>query len=1344
MQYLKILSTRLLCYLMSLLIALQPNMVQANSAVITVDPSTSTASMDVTINDTPLLQIVKPNASGVSHNKFTNFNVGTSGLVINNATTNTTTNIGGAILSNPNFTGTAASLILNEVTSANRSSLTGFTEIAGQKADYILANPNGITCNGCGFINTSRSTLTTGTPTFSGTALESLSVTAGDIVIGSLGLNANDADAFDIITRAAEISGAINAQELRIIAGRNDVKYSDRTVTKKTDDGSTKPTLAIDSSALGGMYAGRIALIANETGVGVNMQGEMAASTSNLTITADGRIDFKTASAKTDLTITSNDTVAVATRAYAENNLSITAPTIDTTSATIAAANNVTLSGITLTATNAQIIAGLQSDGTNAAQGDVSVTATGTFAYDGGTVRAGQNVTLSADQINGGASSSGITSLGNTTISGTTSAAVSGNLSVGGNLSLTGGALSTTSGTGDVTGTAAINGTSYDGTNALEATGDINVTTTGDTQIQTGGGLTSSGSVTIDAQNITSDGTISSQTGTTLTASQALSTTTNAKTQSGTNTTLTSTNDMTLGGTTTATNELTITAPSLTNNGTIADGTTDGATINLTSNLTNTGLIYASGDMKLIVPLTLLNDEGQILAGGNIQIDKDGAGTKNTKVWNYSGNIESFNGEIAIYTADLTNERKGATTTSTVLSSSSSTSGSPPAQSPDHGNNNYFCSSGPCSSTVTSSSTTVTKEETTYAGNAAKIISGSHQNLQTTSLTNKGGYIASNGNLTITGSSLTNEGQASLQKTASTSTQTTYDVNWSDTGSSYFSARITSSSSSSSSSIITDAGDTFITAGGNITGSFTGSIDNISVKQGVDPVAITAGTANVNATSADIGTPTTDSINSGLTLPTGAGGLFVQTTDPTSEFILETNAAVSTIGALYGSDYFATRAGINLADEVKRLGNNDWEQRIVRDQIMAVTHQRFLSGAITTDADQYKSLMDNALAQHVGLSLSYGVELTAAQVAALTDDIVWNVEVTLADGRKALKPVVYFASATRMAIDSSGALIVAGGDLNLTAGSDITNSGTLSGTNTTLASTSGSLTNTYGKLKATDTLSATADQDITNTGGLITGKDVTLTATNGSFTNTTETWRQSQTIKKNYQGVWANDKVTEFNDTTGANARVQATGGNLTITTGKDITDSGATTLSATGNTTLNAGENVNLGALITQTRSLDRYRTNESTHTVSQTGTTLTAGGDLSIISGAQTILQGTKAEAGNDLAITSGTDTVITATQTTTKVEIGNSGFGTLWSTQVKNDLTSLKAGNDLTITSGLDTVANGVKAEAGNDLSISSLASTTITSPQDSFEQDIKGKGGYMLKVDKKDTVRSELTA
>ena len=39
---------------------------------------------------------------------------------------------------------------MNEVTTSNTSLLAGRAEVFGDKAGLIIANPNGITCNGCG------------------------------------------------------------------------------------------------------------------------------------------------------------------------------------------------------------------------------------------------------------------------------------------------------------------------------------------------------------------------------------------------------------------------------------------------------------------------------------------------------------------------------------------------------------------------------------------------------------------------------------------------------------------------------------------------------------------------------------------------------------------------------------------------------------------------------------------------------------------------------------------------------------------------------------------------------------------------------------------------------------------------------------------------------------------------------------------------------------------------------------------------------------------------------------------------------------------------------------------
>src|ERR1700754_1408022 len=131
-----------------------------------VTPTPHGPGVDHAPNGVPVVNIHAPSAAGVSHNTYQHFNVDRQGLVLNNSGHVLATQQGGYIAGNPNITGNGARIILNEVTSTSRSQLSGFTEVAGRRAEVIIANPNGITCNGCGFINTSRGTLTTGTPVF--------------------------------------------------------------------------------------------------------------------------------------------------------------------------------------------------------------------------------------------------------------------------------------------------------------------------------------------------------------------------------------------------------------------------------------------------------------------------------------------------------------------------------------------------------------------------------------------------------------------------------------------------------------------------------------------------------------------------------------------------------------------------------------------------------------------------------------------------------------------------------------------------------------------------------------------------------------------------------------------------------------------------------------------------------------------------------------------------------------------------------------------------------------------------------------------------------------------------
>jgi filamentous hemagglutinin len=246
--------------------------------------------IDQTSSGIPQINITTPNSSGLSHNIFTNFNVGPQGLIFNNSATNVSTQIGGWVEGNPNLRpGGEARIILNEVIGRDISVLAGRIEIAGRRAELIIANEAGIVCNACGFINTSRLTLTTGVPTFGlDGSLSGFNVQQGTVQIAAGGLNALNVDRVDLIARAAQIYGDLKANRLNVITGSNRVDYNTGSITRITGVG-TVPTIAIDVSAMGGMYANAIQLMATEQGVGVKVDGTLL-SAGNLSISNSGQL----------------------------------------------------------------------------------------------------------------------------------------------------------------------------------------------------------------------------------------------------------------------------------------------------------------------------------------------------------------------------------------------------------------------------------------------------------------------------------------------------------------------------------------------------------------------------------------------------------------------------------------------------------------------------------------------------------------------------------------------------------------------------------------------------------------------------------------------------------------------------------------------------------------------------------------------------------------------------------------------------------------------------------------------------------------------------------------------
>ncbi|MBH2774558.1 DUF637 domain-containing protein [Serratia marcescens] len=290
-------------YLLIYLTAFQP-LHPAFAAGITA--ATGNTQVVIKPGNVPVVNIATPNGAGISHNTYKDFNVGPQGAVLNNATHGGKTQLGVEIYSaqgNTYLKGKPAELIINEVIGGSRSELQGKLEVFGNKANVMIANPNGITCDGCGFINAPGVTLTTGKPQFDKQgALEALEVKKGGVTIGGKGLDGSGADYVDIISRATELNGKINAQNLSLTQGANRISFKDGSIKPIAGEGA-KPVLAVDTKALGGMYANKIRLVANEDGVGVNLK-DLTSKQRDITLSVNGNLVLNgTTHSKGDLNV---------------------------------------------------------------------------------------------------------------------------------------------------------------------------------------------------------------------------------------------------------------------------------------------------------------------------------------------------------------------------------------------------------------------------------------------------------------------------------------------------------------------------------------------------------------------------------------------------------------------------------------------------------------------------------------------------------------------------------------------------------------------------------------------------------------------------------------------------------------------------------------------------------------------------------------------------------------------------------------------------------------------------------------------------------------------------------
>ncbi len=405
---------------------------------------------------------------------------------------------------------------------------------------------------------------------------------------------------------------------------------------------------------------------------------------------------------------------------------------------------------------------------------------------------------------------------------------------------------------------------------------------------------------------------------------------------------------------------------------------------------------------------------------------------------------------------------------------------------------------------------------------------------------------------------------------------------------------------------------------------------------------------------------------------------------------------------------------------LKRLGDGFYEQRLIREQVVALTGQRYLDG-YSNDEEQFKALMDAGIAFGKQYNLTPGVALTAEQMALLTGDIVWlvNTTVTLPDGstQTVQVPQVY-ARVKPGDVNSAGALI-AGRDMVMKLDGDLFNSGKLAGKQTVQLSAE-NIHNQAGTIQGAN-VSLTARTDINSTGGLLQATDSLLAMAGRDISLTTTTRTAQRDAGQNHFERTSIDSV--------AGVYVQNDQGRLVLQAGRDMNLTAATVVNQGKDslTQLSAGRDMTLSTVTTSAQdNITWDKNNRLSQGVTQsTGSTLAGNGDVTLTAGRDMTSQAASLSAQKGLALMAGHDVTLTGAQNTSSLDeyhkvTGSSGMlskttttthdvtdrRTMTGSELNGDTVSISAGHNLNATGSSVAGDNRVSLAAGNNLNIGTL--------------------------------------
>ena len=1058
--------------------------------------------VEETANGIPLVNITAPSSGGVSRNEYETFNVPDKGAILNNSYTLSKTELAGYVQGNNNMAERPAKIIVNEVTGAGSTSMDGFLEVAGNRADVVIANPNGITVNGGGFINTGKAFLTTGKPVYDGEDhLQRFDITGGDILIEGKGLGGKETGSLAILSRAVRINAGIWAKDLHITTGANSIDA--KTLEASAIEGKGgRPAFALDTAAIGGMYAGRITLVGTEKGLGVNNSGTWSAEDNLIldwngdlknsgTIYSKGNTDLRASRLENDKTIA------------AERNLSA------------AAKENIRNQGKLLAGENMDIYAGKTLDNAGHAMesgNNLSIETGDAINNAAGTIKSGGSQQIKAGHA-----------LTNT----------EGTLAADGNINIQ---------TGRMTGDGIVSAgkkagilleKDFTNTGRLEAGSSLSLAVKGN--ITNRKEILSRGHLALESKNIRNEETGEIKGADTETVAE--NTWVNHGLVNGEN--------------------VHIRANHITNENT---GRIYGTRLSVeTHTLDNLGtykekapVIASREHMNLSISGTLTNTEHALIrAEGNLTIggqsDENGKITgKTEKIENRSAYLES-GGNMTIGVNHLENRNEHFSTKNVLAGKThheeavgqgktdrftlggKGTEGAAYIERRGHVDHLYTPDGGDYDHFTTYIYDRSVYEDRIDTTDPAHIAAGGSLSLEAGRAVNDRSVMTAGKTLTLHGADIENRDEKGHKTVKEEGTATSY---WTKR----------------------------VHHGAHIhkrTETRTTRTDYMPADAVTDTTVIAAvHKAHTSPVYEGAKAEAYLSPSERKPLHISDSSLYHVTSDPTARYLVETDPAYADRKTFLSSDYFFRRMQYDPEKLEKRLGDGYYESQIVRDRLMQ------LKGKPAGETE-YKALMDAAVrwAQE-NKDVRIGMALTEDQKAALKEDIVWMVEssVLLPDGNivKALVPEVYLAHGKNGTF--TGSALISAENIDIRATNDILSRGTVIAGDTMRLSAS-DINNEGGTIKAS-TLMEEALRDIRNTGtmeaenklSLKAGQDIDLASTLHKERNKQG---YTQTIASSGKAAVTGNQGT-LSMEAGRDIRMQAaaasSAGNIAMKAGRDIT----------------------------------------------------------------------------------------------------------------------------------------------------------------------------------------------